>query len=204
MFNQFISKLNPLQRTIFFGAAIVLIIVLFYFLLLVPSLSRIKQIDASIVKQEDLIREDLKFLENKDVVEKEVAVFKNYYTNDVKAEDEVIASFLKQVELLGTQSNVQLSKISPAGHDYQKDYLKYFLTVDCSGSFENVTNFIYAVNNSKDLLKVEKMNLGASRGGDNIQAGLTVSKMIIGADPSVDAKQFIKIKEEAVAEEPKK
>jgi len=204
LFNQFISKLNPLQRKLFFGAAIVLMIVLFERLLLAPSLSRIKQIDASIAKQEETIKENLKFLENKGTVDKEVAVFKDYYTNDVKAEDEVIASFLKQVELLGTQSSVQLSKITPAGHDYQKDYLKYFVTVDCSGSFENVTNFVYTVNNSKDLLKVEKMNLGASRGGDNIQASLTVSKMIIGADPSVDAKQFVKIKEEPVVEEPKK
>lgn len=204
MFNQFISKLNPWQRKLLFAASIILMAVLFERLLLAPSLSRIKQIDDTIAKQEILIKEDLKFLENKDVVQNEVAVFKDYYTRDVKGEDEVIASFLKQVELLGTQSNVQLSKISPAGHDYQKDYLKYFVTIDCSGSFEKVTNFIYTVNNSKDLLKVEKMNLGASRGGDSIQASLTVSKMIIGADPSVNAKQLVRIKEETVVEESKK
>lgn len=201
MFNQFVSKLNPKQQVLFFIVVIFATIVLFERLLVAPSLSRVKQLDESIEKQEDVIRENLAFLQNKKDVEKEIDVFKEFYTKDTRVEEEVIAEFLKQLESLGIQSNVQLSKITPAGQEYQKEYLKYFLTVDCSGTLEKITNFIYTINNSKDLLKVEKMSLASSRSGDEVKTNLTISKMIIGADPSTNAKNLVKIKENSSKEE---
>lgn len=201
MFNQFVSKLNPKQQVLFFIVVILVTIVLFERLLVAPSLSRVKQLDESIEKQEEVIRENLAFLQNKKDVEKEIDVFKEFYTKDTRVEEEVIAEFLKQLEFLGIQSNVQLSKITPAGQEYQKEYLKYFLTVDCSGTLEKITNFIYTINNSKDLLKVEKMSLASSRSGDEVKTNLTISKMIIGADPSTNAKNLVKIKENSSKEE---
>ncbi len=200
MFNQFVSKLNSKQQILFFVVAIVLAVVLFERLLVAPSLSRVKQLDESIEKQEEVIRENLAFLQGKKDVEKEIDVFKSFYTKDTKVEEEVIAEFLKQLESLGIQSNVQLSKITPAGQEYQKDFLKYFLTVDCSGTLEKITNFIYTINNSQDLLKVEKMALASSRSGDDVKTNLTISKMIIGVDPSVNAKNLVKIKEDSSKE----
>jgi hypothetical protein len=56
------------------------------------------------------------------------------------------------------------------------------------------------VNSSPELLKVEKMNLLANaRDAEKIQATITISKMIMGADPTVEAKALVKIKEEPAA-----
>lgn len=201
MFNQFISKLSPVQQVLLFIVVFILAIVLFERLLVAPSLSRVQQLDKTIEKQEEVIRADLAFLQNKKDVEKSIDAFKDFYVKDVKAEEQVIAEFLQQLELLGIQTNVQLSKVTPTDQEYQKEYLKYFLTVDCSGTLEKIMNFVYAINNSKDLLKVEKMSLTASRSGDEVKTTLTISKMIIGSDPSLNAKNLVKIKENAPSDE---
>jgi len=196
LINKFISGLPPAQQKILSVVVVLVILGLFYGLLLRPTLNRSKEIDDRIVKEENAVRKNTIFLSSRDKVIKEAGAFKEYFTKDVKSEEEVIADLLKKVELLATQSGVQLSKISPAGQDYQDEYLKYLVSVDCTGPLEKLTDFIYMVNNSKDLVKVEKMTLGANaKSADTVQASLVISRMIIGADPSVEAKKLIRVKE---------
>ncbi len=205
MINKFISGLSPNEKKIFAVAGLFIVLALFDRLLVGPSLTRTKELDESIAKEEDVIKQNLRFLDYKDRIVKEAATFKDYYTQDVRTEEEVIAGFLKKLELMGTQSSVELSKISPSGQDYQKDHVKYFVSMDCSGKLQDITAFVYAINNSKELIKVEKMSLsGNARNAEAVQASLTVSKMIVGADPAVDPKDLVRVREpEAVKPEPK-
>ena len=199
MFNKFISGLSAKERKVLAFAAIIVLAALFDRLLVAPSMNRLRVIDDNIAEEEKIIGQNMRFLAHRDRIIKEAAVYKDYYTKNVLTEDAVIADFFKKVESLATQSQVTLAKVSPDGQDYQKDYLKYFVTLDCSGKLENITNFMYAVNTSPELLKVEKMNLLANaRDAEKIQATITISKMIMGADPTVEAKTLVKIKEESV------
>jgi hypothetical protein len=200
LLNKFISGLAPKERKILAFAAIIVLAALFDRLLVDPSMNRLRTIDNNIAEEEKTIEQNMRFLSHRDRIIKEAAVFKDYYTKDVSTEESVIADFLKKVESLATQSQVALAKVSPDGQDLQKNYLKYFVTLDCSGKLENITNFMYAVNTSPELLKVEKMNLLANaRDAEKIQATITISKMIMGVDPTVEAKMLIKTKEEPAA-----
>ncbi|MBF0386497.1 MAG: hypothetical protein HQL20_01415 [Candidatus Omnitrophica bacterium] len=193
MFNKFISGLSAIEKKFLSVALIFVLLALFDRLLIGPSLSRLNEINEKIVKEEGVIKSNLRFLTYQDRIVKEAAAFKDYYSRDVRAEEEIIGEFLKKIELMATQSQVELSKISPAGQDYQKDYIKYLVTLDCAGKLEDITYFIYAVNNSKDLLKIEKMNiLNNAKDAGKVQAALTISRMIIGADPSVDSRSLVK------------
>ncbi|MBF0619205.1 MAG: hypothetical protein HQL19_03450 [Candidatus Omnitrophica bacterium] len=194
MINKFLSGLSTNEKRILSIASLFVLLALFDRLLVAPSLGRIKEIDEAIVKEEGTIQQDMKFLAYKDRVVKESSALKDYYTKDVRTEEEVIADFLKKMESMATQSKVELSKITPAGQDYKAEYVKYFATLDCSGSLENVMNFIYTVNTSKELLKVEKMGLGSNaRSVETVVANLTISKMIVGEDPAVDPKSLVKV-----------
>jgi hypothetical protein len=196
MINKFISGLSAAERKVLAIAVVFVLLALFDRLLVGPSMARLKDIDENIVKEESVIRQNMRFLTYRDRIVKEASTFKDFYAVDVRAEEEVIGEFLKKIESMATQSQVELSKISPAGQDYQKEYIKYFVTLDCAGKLADITNFIYAVNNSKDLLKIEKMNvLGNVRDVAKVQASVTISRMIIGADPSVDPKGLVKVSE---------
>ncbi|MBF0594384.1 MAG: type 4a pilus biogenesis protein PilO [Candidatus Omnitrophica bacterium] len=203
MISKFISGLSPIEKKFLIITVVFVFLALFDRLLLGPNLARLNEIDENIVKEESVVKQNKHFLTYRDRIVKEAGVFKDFYAKDVRAEEEVIGEFLKKIELMATQSQVELSKISPAGQEYQKDYIKYFVTLDCSGKLEDITNFIYAVNNSKDLLKIEKMNmLGNNRDAEKVQVALTISRMIIGADPSADPKSLVKIKQDAAVPVP--
>ena len=196
MISKFISGLTANEKKILTIAGLFVLLALFDRLLVGPSLGRMKELDDSIAKEEDVIKQNMRFLGYRERIVQDASAFKDFYTRDVRSEEEVTADFLKKLELMGTQSTVELSKISPAAPEYQKDYVKYFVTMDCSGKLENITAFVYAINNSKELVKVEKMTLGGNaRNAEVVQASLTVSKMIVGADPSVDPKDLVRVKE---------
>jgi hypothetical protein len=200
LFNKFISGLSAKERKVLAFAAIIVLAALFDRLLVAPSMNRLRVIDDSIAEEQKIIGQNMRFLAHRDRIIKEAAVYKDFYTKNVLTEEAVIADFLKKVESLATQSQIALVKVSTDGQDYQKNFLKYFVTLDCSGKPENITNFMYAVNSSPELLKVEKMNLLANaRDAEKIQATITISKMIMGADPTVEAKALVKIKEEPAA-----
>jgi hypothetical protein len=208
LFNKFISGLSANEKKLLAFASLVVVVFLFDRLLVAPSMSRLRDIDEAIAKEEKVVGQNTRFLAHRDRVVQEAAVFKDFYAKGVRAEEEVIGDFLKKIESLATKSEIMLVKVFPDGQDVQKNYIKYFVTLDCSGKIENITNFMYAVNSSPELLKVEKMNLlGNVREAEKVQATITISKMIMGADPSVDAKTLVKTKEEpkaAPVETPKK
>lgn len=193
MINKFISGLSAGEKKILTIAGVIVIFALFDRLLLGPALGRIKEIDESIVKEESVIRQNLHFLNYRERIEKEAGQFKDFYAKRPHTEEEIIADFLKRVEYMASQTSIQLSKISPAGQELQSDYAKYFVSVDTVGTLEALTRFIYSINNTKELFKVEKMSLNANaKNAENVQATLTISRMIISNDPKVDATKLIK------------
>jgi Tfp pilus assembly protein PilO len=199
MINKFISELSPAGKKILVVAVVIVLLALLDRLVIGPNLAKLNDINENIIKEETIIKQNMRFLTYRDRIVKEASTFKDFYSKEVRAEEEVIGEFLKKIEMIATQSQVELSKISPAGQDYQKEYIKYLVTLDCAGKLQDITNFIYAVNNSKDLLKIEKMNVaGNTRDIEKVQASLTISRMIIGADPSVDSKSMVKINADAV------
>jgi Tfp pilus assembly protein PilO len=201
LINKFISGLSPNEKKILTVASIFVLLALFDRLLVGPSLMRMRELDDKIVKEEDSIRQNMRFMGYKDRIVKQASTFRDFYTLSVRSEEEITADFLKKLEILGTQSKVELSKISPAGADVQKQYVKYLVTLDCSGKLEDITAFLYAINNSAELIKVEKMLIsGNARNAEVVQASLTVSKMIVGADPSVEAKTLVRLRESAPSE----
>lgn len=206
MINKFISGLSPNEKKILTVASALVLLALFDRLLVGPSLLRMHELDDKIAKEEDGIRQNMRFMGYKDRIVREASAYRDFYTLSVRSEEEITADFLKKLELLGTQSRVELSKISPAGTDVQKQYVKYLVTLDCSGKLEDITAFLYAINNSAELIKVEKMVItGNARNAEVVQASLTVAKMIVGADPAVDAKNLVRMREgESSSVEPAK
>jgi Tfp pilus assembly protein PilO len=200
LLSKFISGLKPNERKILAFAAVVVLAALFDRLMVAPSMTQLRTIEQNIADQQKIVEQNMRFLAHRDKIVKEAAIYKDLYVKDVQTEEAVIADLLKKVEFLATKSEITLVKVFPDGQDSQKDYLKYFVTLECSGKLENITNFMYAINSSWELIKVEKMNLLTNpRDVERIQATITISKMIMGADPAVEAKTLVKTKQEPEA-----
>ena len=165
-------------------ALIVAAAALFDRLLISPTMSRISAIDQEIVKEEMVLKQDIRFLSHKDKILKESKAFEPYITAKMPAEEEIIAGFLKKVEMLANKANVTLIKVTPSTGQAQDNYLRYSADLECAGVLPDMVTFMHLVNSSPDLMKVVKFNLGAKKvDSDDIKAAMTVSMIVVGNGP---------------------
>lgn len=195
MFQDFYTKLNDQEKKILYIAIAVVLLMGLDRLFLGPVLSKINSFDEEIEQQKKIAQRDLRFLSYKGRILNENSTLSMYYKNDSETVEEVIASFLKNLEMMATETNVDLIKVTPADSKERKGYLEYFANLECEGLLENIVNFMYAIDTSDDLLKISKINMTLKRAsGDEVLVAMVVAKMIV--DPSFGSVQFAQEKKD--------
>lgn len=188
MINDFYSKLSDQEKKIFYVAVGIVLLMVLDRAFLGPVLSRMKSLDSEIVQQKNMIQRDLRFLSYEDRILKENEALKAYYDNRTKTVEEIIAVFLKNLEMMATQSKVNLIKVAPTDSQQKKGYVEYYASLECEGFFENLAAFMYAIDTSKDLLKIVKVSMGLKRAsGEEILCNMVVAKIIIDSDKDFDS-----------------
>jgi Tfp pilus assembly protein PilO len=180
----FIAGLNEGQKKLFVIAVVIVIAALFDRLLIAPTMSRLSSINEDIAKEETTIRQDMRFMRYKDRILRESKEIEPYLTQNVSTDEEMIAAFLRKIESLATQSNVNLIKINPAPGEQDAEYWKYQADLECSGNLADVVTFMHKVNSDKELMKVDKFTLNGKKSDtDDIKASMTVEKIVVTAKP---------------------
>lgn len=193
MIQKIFAKLSDREKKIVIVASIIGAAFLFDLMLLSPSLKRLEMTGQKITTEKAAIKKDLMFLTYEDKVMSDHNALKQYLVEETKSQEQIITAFLTKVEKLASQSGVELPKITPAGQELTDDYLKFFLTLDCSGEYDKVVKFIHDIDSSSDLLRVTKVDLKPRRSDPKFfQATLAVSKMLVPADPTQNAKTLVK------------
>ena len=190
MINDFFTKLSDQEKKIFYVAIAVVLLMALDRVFLGPVLSRMKSLDVEIAQQKNVIQRDLRFLSYKDRIMKENETLKSYYETKSKTVDEIIAVFLKNLEGMATQSQVNLIKVSPTDSKRKKGYIEYYASLECEGFLENLATFMHAIDTSNDLLKIIKVNMGLKRAsGEEILCNMVVAKIIIDSDQQFDVEE---------------
>lgn len=189
MIGKFVSGLSDTGKKILVVALIFVVVALFDRLLIGPTMSRMEMIDQDIAREESSIKQDLHFLGYKDKILKESKVFEPFITTEIPAEEEIIAGFLKQLEVLAGKANVTLIKVTPSTGVQEKDYWKYTADLECSGKLSDVASFMDTVNKSNDLMKVSKFNFTPKKDSDDLKAVMTVEKVVVGKRSTPPAAQ---------------
>ncbi len=193
MIQNFLSKLSPTEKKIFYIAIIFVLLALLDRLFLGPAMSRLKSLDEEIEQQKNVIKGDLRFLSYKDKILKENETFKPYYAPKSQAEEEIIAAFLKKFEILASDSKVNLIKINPADSKQRKGFIEYYANLECDGKLDDMAKFIYSINTSDDLLKIVKLSMAPKKAGsEEVTSSMTVTKTIVGVSATQEVEQLSK------------
>lgn len=190
MLQQFFAKLSDKERKILTVAIILLIAAVLDRVFLSPTAEQLQTLNENIKEEENSIKKDLHFLTYKEKILKENEVLRPYYNQKERTEEEIIAAFLKKIEILATEANVNLVKVNPSEPKQKKGYKEYYAILECSGPLQNMITFLHLIDSSADLLKTVKLNMGAKKiGSEEIIASLTIAKIIIdrGENPQIVA-----------------
>jgi hypothetical protein len=179
-----LTNLSPIGKKLLVIAGIIVMIAVFDRFLIGTYLTSITNVDQDINKEKSIIKQNLHFLSYKERILKESKLYEPYVSKELPAEEEIIAAFLKRLELLAGKANVTIIKITPSAGVQERDYLKYTADLECSGKLADVISFMHLVDTADELMKVVKFNFSSKKSdSDDLKAVMTISKIIVGKRP---------------------
>lgn len=180
---EFYNHLNEQERKIFYVAMGVLVIALFDGLFLRPVLSRLDELEDQIRSTSRALERDLRFISYRDKILEEDRLFRKYQTDEARTGEEIIAGFLKTIEVIASEKQISLSRVTPADFSARKGSIQYFASVECSGKLPDMIAFIYTIDSTDNLLKIVRMNMSGNKASkDDVKVEMKVAKLVI--DPA--------------------
>jgi DNA-directed RNA polymerase subunit F len=178
-FYTFFSHLSKRERLILYVALGFISLTILDRLIIYPVLSKMKSLNEEIQEEKTRIKRDLHILAQRDRITKESQRYTRYSTQGLSIE-EVTTLLLKEIGELAEKTSVYLIDIKPTGTKEEVVYRKYFVTLSCEAQMQQIIDFMYKIESSNNLLKIEKYNISQKSEESSIaRCSMTISKTAI-------------------------
>jgi len=138
-------------------------------------------LDETILKREKQVAQNLRILEpaSKDAVLRQYADFGELLKKRGSTAEEN-AAMLAELERIGSGEGISFSATKPREPKVELDYEQYGVEMEFDADMARIIRFIYAVESSPQLLKIEKLALDSIRSGaaGALRAGISISKVV--------------------------
>ena len=153
-----------------------------YFLAYEPLAARLERLDQEIQEKEIVLRRGLELFSKKETLEAEYHSGQRFLTAEGPEEERVV-SFLREIGAKAAESSVSLLDLKPqAKAKKTADYKKYLINLSVEGNMEQVLHFIYGIESSEYLLRVERCVLSPrAENSPLLKADIVVSGVILTA-----------------------
>lgn len=129
-------------------------------LMISPIFSKIKSLNEEIKIKESAIKKDLRILALKDRILEESAKYASLLNNpEFNSEEERATFLLKEIEGLANKNSVYLVDMKPMGLKDIGSVKKYLITLNSEAQMEQLINFIFNIESSNKLLRVERYQI---------------------------------------------
>lgn len=173
------TRLSKREQLILYLAVFFISLTLLDRAIISPIFSKIKSLDTEIKEKETAIRRNSHILTQKDRVSSEIAKYSSFLSA-AKSEDEEVSSFLKEIENLANKSSVYLVDMKPAGIKDLGSSKKYLLNLNCEAQMEQITDFMYNIENSSKLITIDKYQISPkSKESSVAKCSMSISRIVI-------------------------
>ena len=144
-----------------------------------PIRSRFQRINQAIAIGEKQLGHDLRNIRQKDQIAAEFEKYVQYVQRSGSDEEEV-AKILGEIEALARQSNVYLVDMKPQTPKEVDFYKEYAVEIEAEGDMTALVRFLYQMNTSVQLLRVEKLRLNSRKSGDPVlKSSMLITKILV-------------------------
>ena len=173
----FLSRLSKREKAVLYVTVFSVSLMLLDRLIISPVFHKIGSLENEIRERELSVKKNIRILSQKDKIVKESSKYTPFF-NKTKSEEEEVTSVLKEIENLANKSSVYLVDMKPGGVKKACDAKKYIINLSCEAQLEQLTQFMYDVENSKELLMVEKYEISPkSKESSVARCSMTISKI---------------------------
>lgn len=174
-----LSNMSKREKSVLLGCVGIVVVSVLYSLVLEPLVKTWsdlgKQIKASSIrlkKSKQIVRRS-----------KEIAAhyerIASFIPQGKGSKEEEITNLLSEIEQLARSAGSRITDIKPRKVKDTGYYKRYIVEVESEGDIGGFTKFIYEIQNSSQLLKVEKLSIGMTRAsGGVLKANMVISKIL--------------------------
>lgn len=177
---KFLSRLSKREKNIVYFSALLLLLLILDRIIIYPIYSKIKSLNNEIKAKELSISKNLRIVTQKQRILHETIQYASFLSNP-ESEEEGMTSLLKVIANIANKNSLYIIDMKPAGLKEDKNNIKrYLVNLSCEGQMEQIMDFMYNLENSNELLAVEKYQLNPKSKESSIaQCSMTISKIVI-------------------------
>lgn len=148
-------------------------------LLISPIRIKFNALNGQIRISEKQLGSDMRNINQKEFISEEYEQYLPYVRRSGSDEEEV-AKILGEIEALARKSSVYLVDMKPRKPRDVEFYKEYTVEIEAEGYMESLMSFIYQLNTSSQLLRIETLRLNLTKGGTNVlSASMLITKVLI-------------------------
>ena len=129
-------------------------------LVLNPMTVKLRRMSREIALNEKKLDQDLRNMQNKDLIESEYEKYKDFVKRISVSDEENVSNMLSEIEGLARTAGVNLVDIKPQVPKEVDFYKEYAAEVTIEGQMEQIVVFLHKLNSSAQLLRAVKVRLG--------------------------------------------
>ena len=159
------AKLNPTHKAAIAAAIVIIPCVIFFFLIFMPNRDTI----AALEKQQATLQQEIKDLElksqqiTKHRAEKKEAELRFEAASLLLPQQKEIPSLLTNISSLGTSSGLDFISFRPQLEKPLEFYAEIPVSIQVSGIYHNVGNFLYEVSKLPRIVNVDNFTIGSPK-----------------------------------------
>ena len=171
-------KLNKRERLIFYLCISLILVAILGKAVFRPLSDKLATLNQEIRSKEVELMKGLRVDGQRDQILKEYKSYEGYLKVE-GSDEEIISEFLREIEKLGRESAVSLLDIKPQSTNKRAIFKEYIIEVRLEAPMKDIVGFLYRLNNSSLLLKVEKLVLSLKEeNSDILKTNMLISGIV--------------------------
>ncbi len=175
-----LSKLSEREKKILYVVVALLIVLFGYHGVWNPMQAKLATMDEEIFAMQMKLRKAKIFIRQKSDVEEAAKKFANLEQMDAGTDEEEIARLLNLIEQTARKNGVSLSDVKPEPVKSDKITKRYTIELNAEASLESLMPFIYEIEHSPEILKIEKTNINPKEDKSSVmRASIVVTRVMV-------------------------
>ena len=174
-----LERLRRRERIILYLTFVVVVSSLIYNFLLEPIVERYRLLNQEVIRNQVKLQKYLSLLRQKERIKQDFDKISEGLKTDY-SEQEQMALILSEIEGLSRRSSVHITQIKPQPTKDFGTYKEFPVEIRAEAKIENLSQFIYNLQNSPQLLRTKKLFLNTkSATSDILETTILISKIAL-------------------------
>ena len=176
-----LQKLTPREKKILGWVVALLVLMIGYHGVWNPMMAKLGNLDDETFGMELKIRKAKTLLRQKDEVAEESKKYPNLSRMDAGSDEEEIARLLNYIEQAARKLGVSLSDVKPQAVQSDKVSKRYLVELNAESGLKELASFVYELEHSAELLKIEQVNTGPKDEKNNLllRSAIIVTRVVV-------------------------